>query len=363
MSKLYMKGNEAIVEGALKAGVEGFLGYPITPASEIIETFAQRYFADREREKRGEKPLYPKFRLFLQMESEIASINAVMGGASVGCRVMTASSSPGISLKQEGISYLAACELPCVIVNIMRGGPGLGSIQPEQGDYFQAVKGGGHGDYKLIVLAPNSVQEMAEHTMLLFNLTDKYRNPGMILTDGYLGQMKESMEFPDIPIEKYEKPWAVTGIGNRETQNIIESLFLAPEPMIEAKTKLWQKYKKIESNEVRYEIYKVEDAKILVTAYGTPSRIAKAAVDLAREKGVRVGLLRPITLWPFPYKIYADLTTHQIDKVLVVEMSFGQLLEDVKLGVEGRAEVRFYAVYGGIVPTEKDILEKIMEFD
>ncbi|MDL1970298.1 MAG: 3-methyl-2-oxobutanoate dehydrogenase subunit VorB [Candidatus Desulfofervidaceae bacterium] len=361
MSKVYMKGNEAIVEGALRAGLEGFFGYPITPSSEIIEGLAERFFADRERERRGEKPMYPKFRVFLQMESELASINAVMGGASIGCRVMTASSSPGISLKQEGISYIAACELPCVIINIMRGGPGLGSIQPEQGDYFQAVKGGGHGDYKLIVFAPNSVQEMAEHTMLLFNLTDKYRTPGMLLADGYLGQMKESMEFPDVPIEEYEKPWAATGMGDRETQNTIEFLFLTPEPMVEAKTRLLQKYKQIEANEVRYEDYKIDDAKILVTAFGTPSRVAKAAVDQAREKGVKVGLIRPITLWPFPYQVYADLTTHQIDRVLVVEMSFGQFVEDVRLGVEGRAEVKLYARYGGIVPTEKEILEKIME--
>ncbi len=361
MSRLYMKGNEAVVEGALRAGVEGFFGYPITPASEIIETFAEKYFADREREKRGEKPLYPKFRVFMQMESEIASINAVMGGAAAGCRVMTASSSPGISLKQEGISYIAACELPCVIVNIMRGGPGLGSIQPEQGDYFQAVKGGGHGDYKLIVFAPNSVQEMAEHTMLLFNLTDKYRNPGMLLADGYLGQMKESMEFPEVPIEEYDKPWAITGMGEREKQNTIEFLFLTPEPMVEAKKRLLEKYKKIEANEVRYEAYKVDDAKILVTAFGTPSRVAKAAVDLAREKGIKVGLVRPITLWPFPYKIYRDLVTHQIDRVLVVELSFGQFVEDVRLGVEGKAEVKLYPRFGGIVPTEEEVLEKIME--
>jgi len=361
MSRVYIKGNEAIVEGALKAGLEGFFGYPITPASEIIETFAEKFFADRERERRGEPPLYPNFRVFLQMESEIASINAVMGGASVGCRVMTASSSPGISLKQEGISYIAACELPCVIVNIMRGGPGLGSIQPEQGDYFQAVKGGGHGDYKLIVFAPNSVQEMAEHTMLLFNLTDKYRNPGMLLADGYLGQMKESMEFPDVLIEKYEKPWAAIGMGERARQNTIEFLFLSPEPMVEAKARLVQKYKQIEANEVRYETYKVDDAKILVTAFGTPSRVAKAAVEVARKKGIKVGLLRPITLWPFPYQVYADLTTHQIDRILVIEMSFGQFVEDVRLGVEGRAEIKLYACYGGIVPTEKEILEKIME--
>ncbi|MDL1955433.1 MAG: 3-methyl-2-oxobutanoate dehydrogenase subunit VorB [Candidatus Desulfofervidus auxilii] len=361
MSRLYLKGNEAIVEGALRAGLNAFFSYPITPASEIIEAFAEKFFADREREKRGERPLYPKFKVFMQMESEIASISAVMGGAAAGFRVMTSSSSPGISLKMEGISYLAACELPCVIVNIMRGGPGLGSIQPEQGDYFQAVKGGGHGDYKLIVFAPNSVQEMAEHTMLLFNLTDKYRNPGMLLADGYLGQMKESMEIPKIPIEEYEKPWAVTGIGEREKQNVIEFLYLVPEPMIEAKKRLLKKYKEIEKNEIRYETYKIDDAKILITAYGTCSRVAKAAVDLAREKGVKVGLLRPITLWPFPYKIYAELTNYQIDRVLVIEMSFGQFVEDVRLGVEGRAEVKLYACYGGIVPTEEDIWEKIKE--
>ncbi len=361
MSKLYMKGNEAIVEGALRAGLEGFFSYPITPASEIIETFASKYFADREREKRGEKPLYPKFRVFMQMESELASINAVMGGASIGCRVMTASSSPGISLKQEGISYIAACELPCVIVNIMRGGPGLGSIQPEQGDYFQAVKGGGHGDYRLIVLAPNSVQEMAEHTMLLFNLTNKYRNPGMLLADGYLGQMKESLEFPEVPIEEYEKPWAAGNMELDGEQHTIEFLFLTPEPMVEAKKRLLEKYKTIEANEVRYETYKVDDAKIIVTAFGTPSRVAKAAVDLAREKGIKVGLVRPITLWPFPYKIYTNLTSNQVDRVLVVELSFGQFVEDVRLGVEGRAEVRLFPKFGGIVPTEEEVLEKIME--
>jgi 2-oxoglutarate ferredoxin oxidoreductase subunit alpha len=356
-----MKGNEALVEGALRAGLNGFFGYPITPASEIIETFAEKYFTDRQREKKGEKPLYPKFSVFLQMESEIASINAVMGGAAIGCRVMTASSGPGLSLKQEGISYIAACELPCVIVNIMRGGPGLGNIQPEQGDYFQTVKGGGHGDYKLIVSAPNSVQEMAEHTILLFNLTDKYRNPGMLLADGFLGQMKESMVFPEVVIEEYEKPWAARGMGERQRQNTIEFLFLTPEPMLEAKKRLWQKYKEIEAKEVRYETYKVDDAKILVTAYGTPSRVAKTAINLARERGIKVGLLRPITLWPFPCKAYKDLVTHQIDRVLVVEMSFGQFLEDVRLAVEGRGEVRLYACYGGIIPTEEDILEKIKE--
>ncbi|HDD35324.1 MAG TPA: 3-methyl-2-oxobutanoate dehydrogenase subunit VorB [Candidatus Desulfofervidus auxilii] len=362
MDRWYLTGNEAIVEGALRAGLNAFFSYPITPANEIIETFAKKYFEDRERERRGEKPFYPEFKVFLQMESEIASINAVMGGAAAGFRVMTSSSSPGISLKTEGISYLAACELPCVIVNIMRGGPGLGSIQPEQSDYFQAVKGGGHGDYKLIVLAPSSAKEMFEYTIMLFNLTDKYRNPGMLLADGYLGQMKESFEVPDVKIEKYEKPWAVTGMGDRETQNVIESLYLIPEPMIEAKKRLFEKYKQIEANEVRYETYKADDAKILIAAYGTCSRVAKEAIDIARENGIKVGLIRPITLWPFPYKIFVDFTTHQVDRILVVEMSFGQFVEDVRLGVEGRAEVKLFACYGGILPTEEEILKKIREF-
>ena len=343
--KILMKGNEAIGEAAVVAGCRHYFGYPITPQSELIE-----YMAKRLPQVDG---------VFLQAESEVAAINMVYGAASAGCRVMTSSSSPGISLKQEGISYIAGSQLPCVIVNVQRGGPGLGSIQPGQADYFQATKGGGHGDYRNIVLAPNSVQEMADITIEAFDLADKWRNAVMILGDGALGQMMEPVEFKESNSKPVEKPWAATGRRGRAKPNIVNSLYLQPDLMEKHNHVLQDKYAKIRAEETRWEALNTDDAEVVVVAYGITSRIAMTAINKARANGVKVGLFRPISLWPFPSQPLAELA--KTAKAFVVfEMSAGQMVEDVRLAVNGAKPVSFHGRTGGMLPTPKELYEKIM---
>jgi 2-oxoglutarate ferredoxin oxidoreductase subunit alpha len=341
-----MKGNEALAEAAIRAGCQAYFGYPITPQSEILE-----YLTDEGR-KRG--------MIVLQAESEVASINMVYGGAGAGARVMTSSSSPGISLMQEGISYIACAELPCLVVNVNRGGPGLGTIQPSQGDYFQSTKGGGHGDYRLIVLAPSSVQEMADFVYDAFDLADTYRNPVLILADGALGQMMEKVEFREYrPADHIPpKPWATTGKPKTRGANVITSLHIQPEKMEEINLHLQEKYRRIAEREVRYELVHGEDAETLIVAYGLAARIAHRAVEIARERGIRVGLLRPQTLWPFPSAVLRSLAD-QVTGVLVVEMNAGQMIEDVRLAVEGKVPVEFYGRMGGIIPAPDEVVHAL----
>ena len=338
-----MKGNEALAEAVIRAGCKGYFGYPITPQSEILE-----YLADEGRQ-RG--------MIVLQAESEVASINMVYGAAGAGARVMTSSSSPGISLMQEGISYIACAELPCLIVNVNRGGPGLGTIQPSQGDYFQATKGGGHGDYRLLVLAPSSVQEMAEYVYVAFDLADKWRNPVMILADGALGQMMEKVTFPDYDPKKHvvPKPWATTGKTPDRERNIITSLHIVPEKMEQINLHLQEKYKQMAAQETRCEQLETDDAEWLIVAYGMAARIAHRAVELAREEGIKAGVLRPITLFPYPSNAIAALT-HQVHGILTVEMNSGQMVEDVRLAVNGRVPVSFYGRMGGVIPSPEEVL-------
>ena len=340
-NKVLMCGNEACGEGAMAAGCTFYAGYPITPQNELIS-----YMAKRINETDG---------AFVQAESELAAISMVLGAAAAGVRAMTSSSSPGISLKQEGISYLSACELPCVIVNMQRGGPGLGNIAPSQSDYFQAVKGGGHGDYKLIVLAPMSVQELFDLTFLAFDLADKYRNPVFILGDGLLGQMMEPLVISsDMRPTHYDKPWALTGCKGRKP-GIIRSLLLG-DGVLEAHNRHMQdKFSLIKETETRVQHFNTRDADIILVAYGSVARIAKAAMESARAKGLKVGFIRPITLWPFPDKAIEDASAHA-GKFLVVEMSAGQMVEDVRLAVNGKAKVEFYGRMGGGVPCEEEIL-------
>jgi len=342
--RVLIKGNEALAEAAVRAGCRYFFGYPITPQSEILE-----YMAKRMPEVGG---------TFLQAESEVAAINMVFGAASTGARAMTSSSGPGISLMQEGLSYLAASEVPCVVINIMRGTPGLGGIGPSQQDYFQATKGGGHGDYKNIVLGPGSVQEAVNCVGLAFELAFRYRNPVVILGDGVLGQMMEPVIFPEMNDSHPLPHWAV---GNRAKngQRVIHSSYLSNEDMEQQVLKLFKKYEVIEKKEVRYEKYFCEDAKLLVAAYGTTARIAKQAVELLREKGIPAGLVRPITLWPFPYCAFNELLN--IEAVLSIEMSMGQMFEDVKLAADGRVPVYHYGRTGGMIPSSKEIVEKTLE--
>lgn len=346
MEQVMMKGNEALAEGAIRAGCRFFFGYPITPQNEIPE-----YMSRRMPEVGG---------VFLQAESEVSAINMVYGAAGAGGRVMTSSSSPGISLKQEGISYIAGAQLPCVIANVARGGPGLGGLTPSQADYFQATKGGGHGDYRLIVFAPGTVQEMVDLVGLAFDKADQYRNPAMILTDAIMGQMMEPVLLPEMKEGGgIEKPWATTGKKNRP-QNLINSLGLLGEHLEKINHELEEKYKKIEAHEVRYEAEGTEDADLVVVAYGTSSRVARSAIAMARKEGRKVGLLRPITLWPFPKKILSDLSAAG-KKFLVVEMSAGQMVEDVMLAAENKARVSFYGRLNGAVPTVREVFNKIME--
>jgi len=340
-----MKGNEALAEAAIRAQIDAYFGYPITPQSEVLE------YLEREIPKRHG--------LVLQAESEIASINMIYGAAGTGARVMTSSSSPGISLMQEGLSYIASAQLPCLVVNVVRGGPGLGTIQPSQGDYFQAVKGGGHGDYHLIVLAPASVQEMADFVFEAFRLAEKYRNPAMILTDGALGQMMEKVILPEEgSLKKIETPWATTGKPKDRKSNIITSLFIKPEEMEEVNHQLQEKYKKIENEEVKFEEIKTEDAEILLVAFGLSSRICQKTVDLGREKGINIGLLRPITLYPFPYKRLNELAG-KVEFMMSVEMNAGQMVQDVKIAVEGKVPVHFTGRMGGMIPSPEDVLHEI----
>lgn len=348
-----MKGNEAIAEAAIRCGVDGYFGYPITPQSEIMETLM------------AEQPWNTTGMVVLQAESEIASINMVYGGAGCGKKVMTSSSSPGVSLMQEGLTYLAGSELPCVVVNVVRGGPGLGTIQPAQSDYFQAVKGGGHGDYKLITLAPASVQEMADFVELAFELAFKYRNPAMILSDGVIGQMMEKVELQEQQprlteaeiIEKYGS-WATTGKTPDRERNIITSVELSSEVMETFNHKLQDKYKAVEENEVRYENYLCEDADYLLVAYGSSARICQKSVEIAREKGIKVGLLRPITLFPFPTKPIRDIAKH-VKGILTVEMSAGQMVEDVRLSVNGLVRVEHFGRFGGIIPSPDEVVKAL----
>jgi len=347
-----MKGNEAVAEAAIRAGVDAYFGYPITPQSEVIEYLM------------AEKPYEQTGMAVLQAESEIASINMLYGGAGAGKKVMTSSSSPGISLMMEGISYMAGAELPCVLLNVVRGGPGLGTIQPSQADYFQAVKGGGHGDYKLIVLAPSSVQEMSDFVPLGFDLAFRYRNPVMLLSDGVIGQMMEKVELFDyIPRWTDEEiseisPWATTGKPKSRERNIITSLDLDPARQERHNEHLVRKYKEVENNEVRFETINCEDADYLIVAYGSSARIAQKTIQLAREKGIKLGLLRPITLFPFPVKPL-KMCTDQVKGILSLELSAGQMVEDILLAVEGKVNVIHYGRMGGIIFTPDEVLEVI----
>ncbi len=348
MSRRLMRGNEAIAEAGIRAGCRCYFCYPITPQGELVEYMA------RELPGRGG--------VFLQAESEISAINMVYGAAAAGVRTMTSSSSPGISLKMEGISYMAGARLPGVIVNMMRGGPGLGNIAPAQGDYFQATKGGGHGDYRLIVLAPSTVPEAAQHVKLAFALSDRYRVPAMLIADGMLGQMMEPVELP-APVDPADvpaRPWALTGAKGRDP-NVVLSFDLDPQGLRAMNRTLQDTYRQIEQSETRWEEVSTEDAEILLVAYGTMGRIAKTVVRLAREQGIRAGLVRPISLWPFPYQAIQEKAEH-IPTVLTVELSAGQMWEDVRLAVGQRAETPFYGELGGVVPTPRQILSEVRRY-
>jgi len=341
-----MKGNEALAEAAIRAGLDAYFGYPITPQSEILEYLSSEFV--------------PKGGIVLQAESELAAINMIYGASGAGARVMTSSSSPGISLMQEGLSYSACAELPFLIVNVNRGGPGLGTIQPSQGDYFQAVKGGGHGDYHLIVLAPATVQEMADFVYDGFDLADKWRIPVMILTDGALGQMMEKVEFrPYDKSQRIPKPWATTGKTKGRERNIITSIHLEPEQMEDFNIHLQKKYKKICEEEVRFELINAEDADLILVAFGLSARIAHKAIDLAKDQGINAGLMRPITLYPFPTTIM-NLLAKKTKAILVVEMNSGQMVEDVRLAVDGQVPVYFHGRMGGMIPSPEEVLDEML---
>lgn len=347
-----MKGNEALAHAAIRCGADGYFGYPITPQSEVIETLAEL------------KPWETTGMVVLQAESEVASINMIYGGAAAGKRVLTSSSSPGIALMQEGITYMAGAELPGVFINVQRGGPGLGTIQPSQGDYFQAIRGGGNGDYNTIVLAPDSVQEMADFVDLAFTLAFKYRNPAMILADGVIGQMMEKVVLPPIKPRRTEEeirkecPWATIGRTKDRNPNIITSLELKPEAMELRNLHLQEKYKTIREKEVRYETIQCDDADFIVVAFGSAARLTQKAMEMAREEGLKVGLLRPITLWPFPSEAIAQVAKGK-KGVLVVEINAGQMVQDVRLAVNGDIAVEHFGRLGGIVPEPEEIVEAI----
>jgi 2-oxoglutarate ferredoxin oxidoreductase subunit alpha len=346
-----MKGNEALAEAAIRYGCDAYFGYPITPQSEVMEYLMR------------ENPASTTGMVVLQAESEIAAINMIYGAGGAGKRVLTTSSSPGISLMQEGLSYIAGAEIPCLLANINRGGPGLGTIQPSQGDYFQAVKGGGHGDYHLIVLAPSTVQEMADFVGEGLDLAFKYRMPVMILSDGAIGQMMEKVELqPFIPRRTTIEPWATVGKLKSRERNYLTSLYIKPEKMWEVNLHLAEKYRKIEENEIRVEKTMCEDAEYLIVAYGLSARISQKAAHLAREKGYKVGVLRPVTLWPFPHAEINKLAD-QVKSVLVIEMNMGQMVEDVRLAVNGKKPVGFFGKAGGIIPSPDEVyheMEKII---
>lgn len=340
-----MKGNEALAEAAIQAGCMHYFGYPITPQTEISAYMSKKL---------------PKLGgTFLQAESEIAAINMVLGASCTGVRTMTSSSSPGISLKAEALSYIAGSDLPCVIVNVQRAGPGLGGIQPAQSDYNQATKALGHGDFKFLIFAPNSVQEMVDLVFTAFEISEKYRVPAMILSDGLIGQMMEPVEFPEAPnIEVKEKSWALTGHKNIRKNNIITSLSLQAQKLEDKIKERYERYEKIIQNEVLYEDYNTHDAELVIIAYGATSRICHTAVDNARKEGYKVGLLRPITLWPFPKEAIKN-TAEKVQNILVVEMSMGQMVDDVKLCVNGLVPVHFYGRTGGVVPLPEEVLNQI----
>ncbi len=347
MDKVLMKGNEAIAESAIRPGCRHFYGYPITPQTEVSAYMAKNM---------------PKVGgLFMQAESEIAAINMVYGSAAAGVRAMTSSSSPGISLKAEGISYMAGADLPCVILNIVRGGPGLGGIQPAQSDYFQATKGLAHGDFNLVVLAPSSIQECVDLTLEAFDIADQYRMPVMIMGDGMLGQMMEPVAFGEYKgRDLKEKTWATNGTGLKREHNVVNSLYIDPDTLEKTVLARDKMYEEIKENEVKYEAEGIEDADIIMVAYGTIGRIVKNAIKMAREEGIKVGLIRPITLWPFPTKII-NKAADTAKAFISVEMSTGQMVEDVMIAVNGKAKVDFTGRTGGVIPTPKEILEKIRE--
>ena len=342
--RVLMKGNEAIAEAAIRAGCRHYFGYPITPQTEIAAYMAKKM---------------PKIGgVFLQAESEIASINMVYGAAAAGVRVMTSSSSPGISLKAEGLSYIAGSDVPALVVNVQRGGPGLGGIQPSQSDYFQATKGGGHGDYRMIVLAPASVQEMASLTIKGFNLADKYLMTSMILADGTIGQMMEPISFEDAEIETYEKPWALTGTKGERKHNVVNSLYLKPDELEVKNFERFERYKIVEENEPMWEEYMMEDAEYCVVAFGIASRVAKNAVVAARAEGIKVGLIRPITLWPFPKAALAK-AAQQVKGFISVELSMGQMIEDIRLYTGCKKPVGLCNRCGGMIPSPDEVLDSI----
>lgn len=346
--KVLMKGNEAIAEAAIQARCMHYFGYPITPQTEVAAYMAKRM---------------PKIGgCFLQAESEVAAINMVYGVASTGKRVMTSSSSPGISLKSEGLSYLAGADLPALVVNVQRGGPGLGGIQPSQSDYFQATKGGGHGDFHMIVLAPSSVQEMADLTVKGFDLADKYRMTSMILADGTMGQMMEPVSLNYGEQKKYDKSWAVTGTQMKREHNIINSLSLVPEELEKFNFARYEKYAKVEKNEVMYETYMTDDAEICIVAFGIAARVAKNAVVEARKMGIKAGLFRPITLWPFPKK-QLDALADKVNAFVSVELSMGQMVEDIELSIHSKKPVHLVNRAGGMIPSPEQVIEKIVELN
>ncbi len=342
--RVLMKGNEAIAEAAIRAGCRHYFGYPITPQTEVAAYMAKKM---------------PRIGgVFLQAESEIASINMVYGAAAAGMRVMTSSSSPGISLKGEGLSYIAGSDVPAFVVNVQRGGPGLGGIQPSQSDYFQATKGGGHGDYRMIVLAPASVQEMASLTVKGFNLADKYRMTAMILADGTIGQMMEPISFEDVEVETYDKPWALTGTEMKRRHNIVNSLYLKPDELERTNFARYERYRLVEDNEVMYEAYRMEDAEVCVVAFGIAARVAKNAVAAARSEGIRAGLIRPITLWPFPAKALRQ-AADQVKAFVSVELNMGQMIEDIRLATECTRPVALCNRCGGMIPSPDQVLDSI----
>ncbi|WP_092921886.1 3-methyl-2-oxobutanoate dehydrogenase subunit VorB [Romboutsia hominis] len=346
MAKILMKGNEAFGKAAIEAGCKYFFGYPITPQNELPEYMS--------------KELPNVGGVFVQAESEVSAINMIYGGAGSGARVMTSSSSPGIALKQEGITYAAGAELPCVVVNVMRGGPGLGGIQPSQSDYFMSTRGGGNGDYRTPVYAPATVQEAVDMIMEAFNVADYYRTPVMVVADGMIGQMMEPVEFK-APKTRELKPkdWATVGTKGERKPNVINSLYLQPDELEKHCIKLEAKYREIEKNEVDYEMYKTEDAELVFVAYGTTARIVKNSIDMLREEGIKAGLIRPKTLWPFPFEAFNQIP--EAKSLLTVEMSMGQMVEDVRLAVEGRLPVHFYGRAGGMIPDPESIANKAKE--
>lgn len=344
--KVLMKGNEALAEAAIIAGCRHYFGYPITPQTEVAAYMAKRM---------------PKIGgTFLQAESEVAAINMVLGAAATGVRAMTSSSSPGISLKSEGISYMAGCDLPAVIVNVERGGPGLGGIQPSQSDYFQATKGGGHGDYHLIVLAPASVQEMFSMTVKGFDLADKYRMPLMILTDGTIGQMMEPVSIDQVEINTYEKPWAACGRGNRDHRNIVNSLSLNAAELEKWNFDRYARYEIVKQNEVMYEEFMMEDAEVCVVAFGIASRVSKNAIVEARKNGIKVGMIRPITLWPFPEEVLKK-AAKQVKAFVSVELSMGQMIDDIKLAIECSKPVYLCNRTGGVIMSPQEVYDAIVK--